>query len=310
MEAWRRESSGFMRVLGFLGYIPFVFFMVFSLLGYFDLDVTSGFISALILIRIISKYGKIKTIEIVALIFFASCEIVLIFSQEYSEILRRYVSALLYAALFAMALLSLLMKNPFTLQHAKEGVIEEVWNTQEFIYVNYLLTWIFTVVFLSNTLINIKWNEGFFPATPISIILLFIALISTRLLPKYVVIYHSRKHRISHVNQKEITVREIFEGMSKAFNPEKAMSLNAIIQCNISGNGGGKWFIRIKDKKCTISEGEVQDPSTKIFSDAKTWIGICTGRLKGSEAFMTGNLRVEGDFNDLLKLDEIFEKFS
>lgn len=310
MEAWRRESSGFMRVLGFLGYIPFVFFMVFSLLGYFDLDVTSGFISALILIGIISKYGKIKTIEIVALIFFASCEIVLIFSQEYSEILRRYVSALLYAALFAMALLSLLMKNPFTLQHAKEQVIEAVWNTQEFISVNYVLTWIFTAVFLVNTLINIKWNQGFFPATPISLILLFIALILTRFLPKYVVIYYSKKNRTAQTNQKEITVREIFDGMSKAFNRKKAGSWIAIIQFDISGKGGGKWFLRIKDKKCTISEGEVQNPTTKIFSDTKTWIGICTGRFKGSETFMTGNLRVEGDFNDLLKLDEVFEKFS
>lgn len=298
MEPWRKKSS----ILGILGYSPFVFFMIFSLTDHFILGVGSALFSGIIFSIIISKYGRLKTIDIVAPSFFGICALIILISPSYVNTLEMYTGAMLYGVLAVMALVSLLVENPFTLQHAKEQVIEAVWNTPEFFYVNYVLTWIFAFVFVIDTGINLIWNEGFFPVM-LSLAFLFLAIILTKILPKHLVIYYSRKKQ--KIVKEKITLEEIFEGMPKAFNPGKAANWDITIQYNISGK---KWAMEIKNQECKLKKGEAKNSNLTIFSDEDTWISISTGRISGQEAFMNGKLKTEGDMNILFKMDEVFEK--
>ncbi len=51
------------------------------------------------------------------------------------------------AALLVIALGSVLIRNPFTLQYAREETPEEFWHTPEFLRVNYLISWVWVVAF-------------------------------------------------------------------------------------------------------------------------------------------------------------------
>ncbi len=50
-------------------------------------------------------------------------------------------------ALVVIALGSILVRSPFTLQYAREDTPEEYWQTPEFLRVNYLISWVWVVAF-------------------------------------------------------------------------------------------------------------------------------------------------------------------
>jgi hypothetical protein len=45
----------------------------------------------------------------------------------------------------------------------------------------------------------------------------------------------------------DYTVRELIQNHEKAFQPEKAGNLDAVIQYHLTGEEGGDWIITLKD---------------------------------------------------------------
>jgi len=101
-------------------------------------------------------------------------------------------------------------------------------------------------------------------------------------------------------------LKEIFEGMIRSFDVKEARGWRTVIQYNITGEGGGKFYIEIKDQKCSLGEGEAENPKLTITISKEDWIAIIEGRLRGQEAFMTGKMEAEGDMNDLLRMASAF----
>src|SRR5918992_2537871 len=57
------------------------------------------------------------------------------------------------------------------------------------------------------------------------------------------------------------SLKQIFDGMQEAFNPDKAAGVNAVIQYDVAVNGETKsWSVNIADGKCTTSEGASENP--------------------------------------------------
>ncbi len=57
-----------------------------------------------------------------------------------------------------------------------------------------------------------------------------------------------------------LTVVELMSKMPKAFLPEKAPGLDAVIQFKFSGAEAGEWFATIKNDKCTVEQGTSSHP--------------------------------------------------
>jgi hypothetical protein len=58
----------------------------------------------------------------------------------------------------------------------------------------------------------------------------------------------------------DITVKQLVLNHEKAFKPEVAEGIDAIIQYHLTGDEGGDWIITIGDGKCTVAEGEAENP--------------------------------------------------
>ncbi|MFQ5892085.1 MAG: SCP2 sterol-binding domain-containing protein [Candidatus Methanofastidiosia archaeon] len=102
-------------------------------------------------------------------------------------------------------------------------------------------------------------------------------------------------------------LRELFEGMAKiAFDPKEAEGWDTIIQYDITGEGGGKFYLNIKDQMCDVFEGEAENYNLKITADIGDWFAISKGELSGQEAFFSGKLKVEGDMNELFRMQPVF----
>ena len=102
-------------------------------------------------------------------------------------------------------------------------------------------------------------------------------------------------------------VGDIFTRMPEVFNPNEAKDMDKVFQFDISGEGGGQWYVKIKDGQCQVQEGFQEDPSVTLTMSAETWIAMVNKELNGVQAFMTGKLKVSGD---ILLAQRIYDLFS
>ena len=105
----------------------------------------------------------------------------------------------------------------------------------------------------------------------------------------------------------EYTVDQLIKNHEKAFQPEKAPGLEAVIQYHLTGEEGGDWIITIRDDKCTVQEGVADNPKMTLTADAREFGDILLGKMDGMAAFMQGKLKLSGDLNLAMKLTSYFK---
>jgi putative sterol carrier protein len=103
-------------------------------------------------------------------------------------------------------------------------------------------------------------------------------------------------------------IAQLFEQMPGAFLAEKAGNLNATVQFNLTGDGGGQWNARVADGKCTIEKGTAANPTATINMAADDYADLISGKLNPVNAFMQGKVKVEGDLNTVMKFQTLFAR--
>ncbi len=105
-----------------------------------------------------------------------------------------------------------------------------------------------------------------------------------------------------------MTLDEALQGMVRHFNPEAARGMNAVIQMNISGEGGGTHHIKIANGQAELVGGPAANPTVTLAVSAQDWLDITAGKMDGVKAFMTGKLKVQGDMGLMMKFQQIFQR--
>jgi putative sterol carrier protein len=101
---------------------------------------------------------------------------------------------------------------------------------------------------------------------------------------------------------------EVFEQMPGAFQAERAGDLRATFQFHLTGEGGGDWAVRIADGACTVQPGIAEKPDVTIAMDADDYVKMTTGELQPVVAFMRGKIKLQGDMNLAMKVQELFNR--
>jgi putative sterol carrier protein len=105
----------------------------------------------------------------------------------------------------------------------------------------------------------------------------------------------------------EYTVKELVFNHEKAFVPEKAAGLEAVIQYHLTGDEGGDYIITIEDDKCSVQEGIAEDPVMTMTADGPYFRDVLLGKEDGMKGFMEGKLQLAGDLNLAMKLTSFFK---
>ncbi|MBT3339021.1 MAG: SCP2 sterol-binding domain-containing protein [Anaerolineae bacterium] len=113
---------------------------------------------------------------------------------------------------------------------------------------------------------------------------------------------------MSNKNLGPKTIQQAIEGMTLSLDPNEAKELDATIQFNVSGEGGGNYYLTITDGKCTFSEGSIPNPTLTIETPADIWLKIARKEMKGAMALMTGKYKASGQMSLLMKMDKIFSR--
>ncbi|MGO8687244.1 MAG: SCP2 sterol-binding domain-containing protein [Candidatus Dormibacteria bacterium] len=102
------------------------------------------------------------------------------------------------------------------------------------------------------------------------------------------------------------TVPEIFDEVNaRLTDPAKVGGTNAAYQFDLTGDDGGPYHIVLKDGKGEAGAGTVENPNTTISMSAGDFVGLATGKLDPTMAFMTGKLKVRGDMALAMKLQNL-----
>lgn len=105
----------------------------------------------------------------------------------------------------------------------------------------------------------------------------------------------------------EIPVEQLIRNHEKAFKPEAAEGVDAVIQYHLTGDEGGDWIISIQDGKCTVAEGVAENPKMTMTADAADFRDVLLGKANGMQYFMQGKLKLAGDLNLAMKLTSFFK---
>jgi putative sterol carrier protein/uncharacterized protein (DUF2267 family) len=88
-------------------------------------------------------------------------------------------------------------------------------------------------------------------------------------------------------------------------NPDKYKGLNFRCQFDISGTNGGKWYVAINNEKKVVSKGIIDDPISTVIMKEGDFIKLVLGKLNAPIALLTGDIKIKGDVNHVIKLAEI-----
>ncbi len=105
----------------------------------------------------------------------------------------------------------------------------------------------------------------------------------------------------------EYTVKQLIYNHEKAFRPEMAEGIDAVIQYKLTGEEGGDYIITIKDGKCSVAEGEAENPTMTLTADGRDFGDVLLGKANGMQYFMMGKLKLAGDLNLAMKLTSFFK---
>jgi putative sterol carrier protein len=101
-------------------------------------------------------------------------------------------------------------------------------------------------------------------------------------------------------------IRDVFDRMPESFNPDAAKGMDAVFQLDITGDGGGNWTAAINDGTCRIEEGSHANPSVRLTMSVDTWLAMVNRKINGMQAFMSGQLKVNGDIMLAQRLEQLF----
>jgi putative sterol carrier protein len=102
------------------------------------------------------------------------------------------------------------------------------------------------------------------------------------------------------------SIKEIFEHLEEGFQSDKAEGVDAIFQFDLTGDNGGKYWVKVQNKKPEVHQGQHDNPTMTLTSSADDYIAIVNGELAPMSAFMQGRVKVKGDMGLAMKLQAMF----
>ncbi|MBP1719620.1 MAG: hypothetical protein H6Q43_3058 [Deltaproteobacteria bacterium] len=302
------------KVLFVTSFLPVAIFKIIARVGdatwgQAKVAVVVGFILALVQYVSARKILKYNTyLEVAFLVFLLAGTIWVYALPEYlAHLFVDNSVSLLYFTLFLMTLLPQVFGyDPFTYAVARQWYPESVWGTPDFRFINYRITYTWSGVFLA-CFFSSYVGRG----KPLYSIIIPFALcigIGVVFSKKYPDYYLKKKYRVRPEAAAAFpdTVEKLIEGMPGVFDPAAAGDLQAEIQFDVSGDGGGKWVVSIGGGGCKVRKGEAVAPVLTIETPADIWVKIARGEIDRPKAFMQGLYRAKGDMKVLMRLPQLF----
>jgi hypothetical protein len=133
-----------------IGFAPWIAFWTISGFGTFEQGTLAGLIAAVVVTAPDLLRRDVKILDAGTLVAFVL--LALLGLTRLGGTFSVYAAPLSNALITAIVVVSLLLRQPFVLQYAREGRPRETWNEPHFVRACYIITWVWLAAFMVQTL--------------------------------------------------------------------------------------------------------------------------------------------------------------
>lgn len=108
------------------------------------------------------------------------------------------------------------------------------------------------------------------------------------------------------MTHQELAAGDLIGRLPDRFRPDLAGKTKATIQLDLTGEGGGQWWVRIADGACEVGTGAATWPDVVLTATAADYVSIRMGKLDPLTATRTKRLAVTGKFGVAIKFSKLF----
>ena len=140
----------------FTGFAPWIVMSVIEGPQRFELAAGLAFALALLAGALGALVGeRPKLLDLAGIVFFAGLVVAGLLVDEHGlRWLERWSGELSNVAIALIAIFSIAIRMPFTIQYARETVPREHWSSPQFLHINYTITWVWTGAFLVTAIVG------------------------------------------------------------------------------------------------------------------------------------------------------------
>ena len=104
------------------------------------------------------------------------------------------------------------------------------------------------------------------------------------------------------------SVKELFEEripQKLQAHPDVAEKIGAVFQFEVSGPDGGSWYVDLSKPGGAVCAGTSADAGCTVAVKDSDLIALVNGKLSAGMAFMTGKIKIKGDYGLAMKLQQV-----
>ena len=103
------------------------------------------------------------------------------------------------------------------------------------------------------------------------------------------------------------TFSELLDLYPDYFETLEAAGVDGVVQLDLKGEGGGRYYLVIEDQSLDIYEGQYDDPTVTIRTTAERWLKINRGEASAMTMMMMGKLEIDGSLSMATKFQSMFD---
>lgn len=104
------------------------------------------------------------------------------------------------------------------------------------------------------------------------------------------------------------SVRELFEEkipQKLLLHPDVAAKIGAVFQFEVTGPQGGTWFVDLARPGGAVGAGAAPAAQCTVAVKDTDLLALVNGTLSAGMAFMTGKIKIKGDYGLAMKLQQV-----
>ncbi|MEH7224372.1 SCP2 sterol-binding domain-containing protein [Bacillus sp. JJ1566] len=107
------------------------------------------------------------------------------------------------------------------------------------------------------------------------------------------------------------TLEEMMQKIEEIINqnPGPIEGLNVIYQFNITGDDEGAFQLQLAEGKAKVCNNK-EGANCELVLSLENFRKFLLGKLNGTQAFMTGKLKIKGDIGKAIKLEGLLREYS
>lgn len=106
-------------------------------------------------------------------------------------------------------------------------------------------------------------------------------------------------------------LKEIFQEIDEALSadPSRLNGLEAVYQFDLHGEDSGTYQIVLRGENSFVAEGEDEKPDCILEMASDDFEKMVEGSLNGTQAFMSGKLKLQGNMGLAIKLQGVLAAY-